>query len=113
MSINGKGCGFNPQNIAELPEEPGVFEFSQYNFVTYIGSADTSLRATLKRHLDGLEGFCTVATTWVKYEVAPADRVGAYENELLEEFRATHGQLPRCNDLSSWEPAGPSGVRGE
>jgi hypothetical protein len=112
MSISGKGTGFNERQIADVPEEPGVFALSQYNITTYIGSTDTSIRAELLRLLSGEDGACTSTATWVKYEVTPAERATGYREELLEEFRSENGALPRCNDLSSWVGADPSGRRG-
>jgi hypothetical protein len=112
MSISGRGHGFTVPLINEAPEEPGVFEFTQYNITTFIGSTPTNLRSALLGHLNGDEGFCTTTSTWVKYEVTTAERAEAYAKELLDEFHAEHGVLPRCNDLTAWEPADPSGRRG-
>ncbi|HVB05150.1 MAG TPA: hypothetical protein VNF07_02745 [Acidimicrobiales bacterium] len=108
MSIAGKGSAFKEQlGSQDAPEEPGVYALSQYNIVTFIGAATESLRATLLAHAKSSD--CTSSATWVKVEVTPAERAEARAEELLAEFRAANGTLPRCNDLSSWQPAGPSG----
>ena len=113
MSISDKGIGFAERFIAEVPEEPGVFQLSQYNIATFIGHSDSNLRAELTRILSGDEGGCTATATWVKYEVTPADRAEAFSKELIDAFRAEHGAVPRCNDLSTLQAADPAGNRGE
>jgi hypothetical protein len=113
MSISDKGIGFAERFIAEVPEEPGVFQLSQYNIATFIGYTETNLRAELTRILSGEDGSCTATATWVKFEVTPADRAESFSKELIDAFREAHGAVPRCNDLSSVQAADPAGNRGE
>jgi hypothetical protein len=81
------------------PDEwPGVYVLWQGDEVIYIGSSAehrSNIRARLFAHLYGQEGDCTSRATHYGWELAmhPDQRA----EELLEQFEAESGRLPRCN----------------
>ena len=92
---------FSAENVNNAPDVPGVYALFVPNSsggygTIYYGRAKVSIRQRLQRHLNGDEGPCTQEATHYKREInsSPVTR----EVELLEQFEAAHGSLPRCNE---------------
>lgn len=84
---------FNPEYVAQAPQEPGVYGLFEGSELIYVGSAssDHSIRDCLRRHLDGE---CTKVATHYACEVTP--RASALETEILAGFKQLIGRAPRC-----------------
>jgi hypothetical protein len=77
----------------------GVYVLYDRAEIIYYGksSAPTGeLKDRLLSHVDGREGRCTQLATHFAYE-GTIDADGR-ERELLVEFEAQNGHLPRCNE---------------
>lgn len=99
MSISGKSYQFTEANVNGSPEEKGVYELIEDGTTIYFGRAagDTvTIRSRLQSHFRGDEGSCTQSATRYRREVT--GRPIAREKELLDEYEALHGDLPRCNE---------------
>jgi len=100
MSIPTKLYDFTESNVNQAPAEHGVYQLYDGNTTTYIGRAageGVTIRSRLQSHRRGDEGPCTKAATHYRREVT--SRSIARERELLDEYKGTHGKLPRCNDV--------------
>jgi hypothetical protein len=68
----------------------------------YYGRAQgrgVTIRSRLRNHLNGDEGACTQGAT--SYKRAVTERAKEREEELLNEYKRTHGgKLPRCNEVN-------------
>jgi excinuclease UvrABC nuclease subunit len=85
--------------LADVPDMPGVYALWQDEDLIYVGNAfggTLSLRTCLAEHVFGVRSMATYMSTECAWEVsiAPAQR----EKDLLEEYRAQHGRVPRCNE---------------
>lgn len=98
MSIDGKTYPFTEQNVNLSPEAHGVYELIEDGTTIYFGRAagdDVTIRSRLQSHFRGDEGACTQAASHYRREVT--ERPVSREKELLDEYEAQHGKLPRCN----------------
>lgn len=81
---------------AGAPEEPGVYGLWKDDELIFLGRATqaSTIRACLVEHLAGACP-CTRQATHYTWELSlqPAAR----EAEVLREFQARFGRLPRCN----------------
>jgi hypothetical protein len=98
MPIAGDRFSFSRDGLAHAPEAAGVYALYASGEVIYYGVARGGLagiRARLGDHLAGREG---PATQWAnEYRCEAAADPIARQNELLDEYLAAHGRLPRCN----------------
>jgi hypothetical protein len=82
--------------VAGAPEEPGVYALWKGEELIFLGRASqaATIRACLVEHLGGACP-CTRQATHYTWELSlqPAAR----EAEVLREFQARFGRLPRCN----------------
>jgi excinuclease UvrABC nuclease subunit len=76
------------------PEQAGVYALWQDDEMIYLGRA-LSIRQRLLDHLQRSDSPCMTDATHYTWELAL--RPEAREAELLAQFRARHGRLPRCN----------------
>jgi len=89
---------FTSSVVSGAPAERGVYALFDGPELIYIGRADglgVTIRSRLQSHLRGDEGRCTQQATQYTWEVCPAPSLR--EAELLAEYRAQTGSLPRCN----------------
>lgn len=81
---------------AGAPEEAGVYALWRDDELIFLGRASqgATIRARLTEHLGG-SCPCTQTATHYTWELSlqPATR----EAEVLREFQALFGRLPRCN----------------
>lgn len=89
---------FNASNVNRAPAEAGVYALHEGQELIYIGRSkgeSTSICSRLKDHLAGREEGTSVATTFC-FEVCsnPVTR----EMQLLDNYVAKNGRLPRCNE---------------
>lgn len=86
--------------VAGSPEEPGLYALWRADELIFLGRASTgaTIRARLTEHLDA-PCPCTEGATHYSWELSlqPAAR----EAEVLREFQARFGRLPRCNDRAA------------
>lgn len=82
---------------AGAPEEPGVYALWKNDELIFLGRASqgATLRERLTEHLGGSFP-CTQGATHYTWELClnPAAR----EAEVLREYQARFGRLPRCNE---------------
>ena len=99
MPISGNKYAFTQGNVDKSPTDDGVYALYDKNVTIYIGKGDgvNGIRARLQAHKRGDEGKCTQGASEYRREVYnnPVTR----ERELLQEYKATHGVLPRCNEV--------------
>lgn len=89
---------FNRPTIDTVaPDKPGVYSLYLNGNLIYIGSSEVSIRDRLRSHHAGNEGSCTQGASEFNYDLSRAPV--ARERELLEEYQAANGRLPRCNEL--------------
>jgi hypothetical protein len=99
MPINSQWFAFNAAVLNGAPEYAGVYALAQGQEIIYYGRAlggFTTIKSRLNDHLAGREGRCTQQATQYAFEVTQNGE--AREKELLEEYRALAGRLPRCNE---------------
>jgi hypothetical protein len=101
MSLDQRWA-FTALMVASAPDEPGAYALWDRGEVIYYGSAfggTITIRTRLQDHFAGRDGACTTRASHYSWELSldPARREAA----LLEEFRAGHGRLPRCNDKAA------------
>lgn len=86
---------FDDFYIEIVPEESGVFALWDTDEVIFYGYTTGSLREELYKHKRGMYGDCTAGAVYYNYELTmfPDYRC----RDLLREFEAEHGRLPRCN----------------
>ena len=97
MPISGDRYEFTQSNVNGSPDAPGVYELFDGYVTTYIGKATVSIRSRLQSHYRGDDGRCTKLSTHYKREVTATP--AARERQLLNEYVAAHGRLPRCNEV--------------
>lgn len=97
MPINGEQYAFSAENVSKAPDVPGVYALYNNGATVYIGRAQESIRARLQSHYAGRDGSCTQRVDTYRREQTSSPV--ARERELLREFYAAHGRLPRCNDV--------------
>lgn len=99
MPIEGKKYPFTQENVDNSPTDKGVYALYDDEIIINIGKGDgeNGIRARLQAHKRGDEGDCTKNASHYRREVCsnPTTR----ERELLQEYKRTHGVLPRCNDV--------------
>ena len=98
MTITADKIQFTETNIKEAPAEAGVYVLYEGDTTIYFGRAqggDVTIRSRLEDHRAGREGPCTKNATGFKVELTSS--AVTREKELLEEYKNTHGSLPRCN----------------
>tara|TARA_R110002126_G_scaffold69782_1_gene176045 strand:+ start:7035 stop:7337 length:303 start_codon:yes stop_codon:yes gene_type:complete len=88
---------FTFMNVNTAPNGRGVYFLYHGEELTYIGKSITTVRERLQSHLAGREGPCTESAT--SFSTMAALSPIEAEKKLLQEFEATHGRLPRCNDV--------------
>jgi hypothetical protein len=99
MPIRGGKVRFIKENVDRAPADRGVYALYDGDELIYIGRAkggSETLRSRLQSHLRGDEGACTQRATHYQQQHC-VDPVGR-EVALQEEFEATYGDLPRCNE---------------
>jgi hypothetical protein len=99
MPIQGPRRLFTEKGIADSPKESGVFVLWDGDEAIYIGRTGTprTIHAALDDHCRGAYGTCTQFATHFSFEVTP--RPAPREQQLMEEFGAAHGRLPRCQSV--------------
>jgi hypothetical protein len=99
MPISGSKYEFTEKNVNNAPDEHGVYALYDDEILIYHGRAagdGVAIRSRLQSHFGGDEGPCTRGATHYRREAnnSPKHR----EKELLDEFEAKFGRLPRCNE---------------
>jgi hypothetical protein len=96
MPIEAPKYRFTPGMAGGAPEEAGVYALWRGDELIFLGRASqaATIRACLVEHLGG-SCPCTRQATHYTWELSlqPAAR----EAEVLREFQARFGRLPRCN----------------
>ena len=96
---------YQPTEIEEAPDAPGIFEVADARMRTvYIGSSGiASLRTSLMRHRRDRPDPCIAASAYFfRYE--QAENNAAWRARMLEAYQAAHkGRLPTCNSALSDE----------
>lgn len=98
MAIKGGYKPFSTRAVTMALECEGVYALYDHQDLIYIGRSDgecKTIRARLQRHKDGRECRCTRKATLYRQE--RCDDPESREHELLKEYLAAHGKLPRCN----------------
>jgi hypothetical protein len=98
MAIRGDRFKFTKQNVDGSPNVGGVYALYISDELVYIGRAlgvTTTIRSRLQDHLAGREGATSRATS---YRREACRNPKTREKELLEEYEALHGKLPRYNE---------------
>jgi hypothetical protein len=84
--------------VDAAPSQQGLYALWEDDELIYVGRALASgtIRECLSEHLDRRLGPCTEKATHYSWELSlrPATR----EVEILEEFLARFGRMPRCNE---------------
>ena len=84
---------------ANAPDKHGNYALIEGSEVINIGRAagdGVTIRSRLLSHLRGQEGPCTKRATHFRFEAN--SRPNSRELELLDQYRRSHGRLPRCNE---------------
>lgn len=87
---------FNKENVAKMPQNPGVFRMHAAMKIMYIGNAKN-----LQKRLDEvLVAPCTSdAKRFCYMETGEHEKI---KGELLKEYRKSHdGKLPKCMEEQS------------
>ncbi len=102
MTIQSDLYDFSYDNINSAPITAGVYQLEDSGTIIYIGRAlgnSTTIRSRLQDHKSGREGSCTqYATHYRREKTANGNDAARREVELLREYKARYGRLPRCND---------------
>jgi len=98
MPVLGERRALERAIVAEAPDAPGVYALFESEAVVLYGSAfggTITIRSCLGEHLSGSRALPKHSATHCAWEISlnPAAR----ERQLLDEHRALHGCLPRCN----------------
>lgn len=84
--------------VADAPDHQGLYALWENDELIYVGraSAAATIRERLAAHFNRLHCPCTEKATHYSWELSlqPATR----EFEVLQEFLAQHGRMPRCNE---------------
>ena len=99
MPIDSRSYDFTKKNVDLAPEEHGVYALYDRSELIYYGRAagtNVTIRSRLQDHFSGSEGNCTKGATYYAREVAGNPE--ARETQLLEDYQAKYGWLPRCNE---------------
>jgi hypothetical protein len=99
MPISGDRYAFTEKNVNNAPDEHGVYALYDGDILIYYGRASgdgVTICSRLQSHFRGDEGPCTQGATHYRREVTESPK--HREKELLDEFEATFGRLPRCNE---------------
>ena len=96
MPIEGPKYRFTPSMAAGAPEEAGVYALWSGEELLFVGRASpaATIRARRIEHLGGSYP-CTRHATHYTWELSL--HAAAREAEVLKEFQARFGRLPRCN----------------
>lgn len=89
---------FTKALVDDAPDTHGVYKLFDDVELIYIGAASGSgvtIRSRLQRHYAGAEGNCTKQATWYDWTITPYPLL--LEEDLLRNYKATFGRLPRCN----------------
>jgi excinuclease UvrABC nuclease subunit len=83
--------------IAGAPDNAGIYALWQDDELIYVGRAMAAgtIRERLAEHFHRRLCPCTEKATHYSWELSL--RPAAREAELLQEYEAKHGKLPRCN----------------
>jgi len=99
VPVSGDLYTFTQENVDKSPTDAGVYALYDEGVTIYIGRGDgtNGIRARLQAHKRGDEGKCTQGASAYRREVCtnPVTR----ERELLQEYKAAYGMLPRCNNV--------------
>jgi len=97
MQVDEQLQPFTDLMVVIAPNKPGVYTIWDHAEIIYIGKAEKSVRSRLEAHRLGNEGPCTMNATHFQVEEnnTPAKR----ERQLIREYLAEHGKLPRCNEV--------------
>ncbi len=90
---------FSSLMVASAPGEPGVYALWKKGELIYYGAAlggTMTIRSRLGDHFSGRDGGCTARATHYSWELSLDPK--AREAALLDQYRATHRRLPRCNE---------------
>lgn len=84
--------------VQGAPSEPGVYALWEEDELIYLGRATpaATIRARLIEHLERRLCPCTERATHYSWELSL--RPAAREVEVLQEFMAQFGRMPRCNE---------------
>ena len=95
MPITNPLYRFNDVIIAGAPGNAGIYALWQDDELIYVGRA-TAIRERLLEHFHRHLCPCTENATHYSWELSlnPAAR----EAQLLQEYQAKNGRLPRCNE---------------
>jgi hypothetical protein len=82
--------------VEGAPAEAGVFALWENDELIYVGraSASATIRDLLLEHLER-NGACTGRASHYSWELSL--RPAARETEILNEFVAHYGRMPKCN----------------
>ena len=82
--------------VEGAPDEPGVFALWDGDELIYVGrgSPAATIRARLREQLERRHA-CTASASHYSWELSL--RPEARELQLLEEFAAQFGRMPKCN----------------
>ena len=89
---------FNCQSIREVPDSPGVYALLYTDDVIFFGRSHVSVRAALLGHRHGEEDSTTRIATHFRFELCEEPQLR--EEELLREYRESHGAYPWCNETT-------------
>ena len=96
MAILGAQQSFHTGSVNKAPEGPGVYQCLSGASTIFIGwTGPEGIRKNLLEHYSGKRGTCTQIST--SFLCEEHDEPEARAKELLEEYRAINGSLPRCN----------------
>jgi hypothetical protein len=99
MPISGDRYAFTEKNVNNAPDEHGVYALYDGDILIYYGRASgdgVTICSRLQSHFRGDEGPCTQGATHYRREMTESPK--HREKELLDEFAARFGRLPRCNE---------------
>lgn len=97
MAIEEPRYKFAPSIVAGAPDGGGIYALWDDSELIYLGRANgIGIRAALVRHLE--KGFCPCTARATHYSWELSLRPATREVEILEQFKARHRRLPRCNE---------------
>ncbi|MFC1904931.1 hypothetical protein ACFLXT_04130 [Chloroflexota bacterium] len=98
MPIRGRKQRLTDNNISNSPSDSGVYVLSNYGEVMYIGKAEGS--GGIKSRLQAAKRDDTpcmkIATS---FQIECCKDPTKRENQLIDQYKKTHAQLPRHNDI--------------
>lgn len=109
MPIRSPRWPYTEASLEHAPHEwSGVYAIWAGDELLHIGHApggSPTVQAALRDHLRGRCSVCTGKATHYGWELTQdPERRG---RELLEEFRAAHGRLPKCNAQTGTDKRSP------